>query len=573
MPLTAILPEGILPPAFLLIICLNRPVLSETGTVQSEAHSVGSALRGITSFSPADNSLMYAAYFAETPSGAVNQVELWYTDALTGDALPDSVWLSWPPSPDSVRTEDRSSMFIDPDDSSHLIIYLISPFPAGITGYDQPEDNYRSTVFQHNPAAPDDPPKITQIVIRDSVGPLLTSATLVERLTAGNDTLYLSFSEPVDLQLVYSQCLTLIKNGMQHQLNIRASAPHPDGKRIVAVVDNALSAAPPLAGDSLKISSTGLITDANGNKAFPENRPVVITLQPVIPGIVEAEYTDTDADGRIETVRIMFNKLVELEDMTVTIDFEHIGSTEIGAADLSMDDYDPNTINVRIDDSFSPSLLQDLTSGRMKVNVRFSGFTDSIPTFEASDGAAPVLTKVEYHHGRFDDSSSYTHPDTIFTWYSEPLSVSPSTPRPLCFTTASGSIVIPTVHPQYTTQHSSGSYRFIVTEVQPNRRNALQSDTLVFDTAWINTEVMPENNVADMSGNVQFVIPNKRVGVTMAGPFPPSSDTRPDTTGTEPFAESGTNEGCGCGTGTGIAFLPPLFYYTRKRVLKKLKKT
>lgn len=217
-----------------------------------------------------------AAYFSDNGFGRVDRAEIHMAKDLA--APPDSVRLSWPDSTRPVKII-RTGITWDPADKKHVTVaFSDNPFPAGITASTAPTSP--GTLYSHFPK-PGTPGQVTSFRLVDSVGALLDSAMVLERFDPGPDTLYLAFSELIAPGTLGGGSLVLIKRGTRDSIPLtilNAGATATGGYYYeVSVAD--LSANAPAAGDSLKLNSSGPLTDAFGNRANPLNRPVYLRLK------------------------------------------------------------------------------------------------------------------------------------------------------------------------------------------------------------------------------------------------------------------------------------------------------
>ena len=90
---------------------------------------------------------------------------------------------------------------------------MTSPFPEGITRYIGNNNLELGRSYWFNKSTPDAPMLEQNFAIDDSVGPLLATATLIERMEVGNDSLIITFTEGVSLEVITGQGLELIKPG------------------------------------------------------------------------------------------------------------------------------------------------------------------------------------------------------------------------------------------------------------------------------------------------------------------------------------------------------------------------
>lgn len=239
---------------------LNRPVVLKLKVVPPPALTVVSA-----------------AYFADNGFGRVDRAEIHLLKDLA--AAPDSASLSWPGAAVPAKTI-RAGITLDPADKKHVTVaFPADPFPAGIT---KPTAvTAPGTLYTRFPK-PGAPVQATPLNLADSVGPLLDSAMVREKLEPGPDTLYLSFSEPIDPFTLAGASLILIKSGAPRAplpLSITAMEGTTVGGYAYRVVVADLGDAAPVAGDSLKLNSAGPLADAHGIKANPLNRPVYLRIK------------------------------------------------------------------------------------------------------------------------------------------------------------------------------------------------------------------------------------------------------------------------------------------------------
>jgi hypothetical protein len=461
------------------------------------------------------------AFFADNGRGAVDRAEIWYQEALGADQIPDSISLCWPTAGTGCKMVYKigGGITLDPADATHLIISITPPFAEGNTRIQGTSSNLATAYWLNtkNNSTVDQ-----NIQMKDSVGPLLATALLIERLTAGDDTMIVTFTEPVDYQKLPGQTLTLLKAGQPLQLTIKDARPG-DNQQVIVTVNNDLSAGAPAAGDSLMITVPGTVSDNSGNFSHPANRPVVIQIKSVAPSLVEAAYRDGNGDGMVDTVRLTFNKVVDTTYALITVNFDGKEGGDGRAVAHSAMTYTDGTgmiIDVRIDQMFSPSFLKDKTSGSMLVKAEFANFPvgENASSITATDNAAPVLVAVEYHFGRVD-SLAY---DTLYVKYSELLTDVPKDTSLCLFNDAGGTLYIVPVfvpaaatdskYPKAASGAMNGFYQFIVDSTKLGGRIVTANDS-----AWINTG-NPTQNAIDMNGNAQLIANNKRVPVVVKIP-------------------------------------------------------
>jgi hypothetical protein len=225
---------------------------------------------------PPPLTVVSAAYFADNGFGRVDRAEIHMLKDLT--AIPDSATLSWPDDTAPPKTV-RSGITWDPADKKHVTIaFAANPFPAGITrptAFSSP-----GTLYTRFPLA-GAPGQVTPVSLADSVGPLLDSAMVREKIEPGTDTLFLSFSEAIDPATLAGASLLLIKSGAPAAipLSIVSMQTTSVGGYAYRVAVADMGAEAPVAGDSLKLNPAGPLVDSHGNRANPLNRPVYLRIK------------------------------------------------------------------------------------------------------------------------------------------------------------------------------------------------------------------------------------------------------------------------------------------------------
>lgn len=462
----------------------------------------------------------HAAYFADNGQGSVNRVEIYYDSALTETEVPDSIRLFWPDASSGMYMAKGEEIIPDPNDGTHLTVNLTTPFAGGITRFKVSNADLGMT-FWNNPLTPDAPMHQQLFAISDSVGPLLANATLIEKMSVGNDTLIITFTEDVGLDVITGKALLLKKETGEDTLNIISAGLHSDGRSIVVEVSGDAGIAE---GDSLRINPIGKIVDANKNHAHLLNRPVVIVLSKVAPSIQTAIYQDLNGDGVVDNVKITFNKIVDYSKMFIKITFDGIDALKTADSTFYTVDQDPtltNTINLAIDNLlYNPNAIQNKTSESMLLTATFTDYIENNTSQQpAQDGAAPVLVALEYHYGKYTQNGEKAK-DTIVARYSESLKAIPTVAQPFNFIDVNGSPYTATVsNPEY----NGSSYSFIVGSIEPNTvipfgPNVGTKSDEPGDSAWINTAKTPELNAVDVFDNIQLVDENHHVPVQIQRP-------------------------------------------------------
>jgi hypothetical protein len=479
----------------------SRNVANGLISVYAKDGTIANAFRENINFIPCNTTLKNAAYFANNGFGSVDRAEIYFQNKLQATEIPDSIRLSWPSGDGEVRVVHREAMMVDPLDSSHVTMSLAQPFAKEITRY-AGSNAELGTYYWWNPLTPEASSQTSVFQISDSVGPLIASVLLIERVGDGNDTLYISFTESVIADVAIGNSLTLIKNGGKIQLGVIDAIPQNEQTIKVVVAD--LKENKPVEGDSLKIASAGPIVDRSKNHAHPENRPVVISLRRTPAEIVSAEYRDRNADGVIDSVTITFNKKTDPAQIAVRLIWEKDSALRsFSATELQAVDGDSGkTVSMVIPDGwFGNAKVNDMTSGDMVVKVTFISFTgDNVRNKTVIDKAAPVLTEVRYCFG--STLNAVKMPDTVRFTLSESATIERTDTGPLLFINDGGSYNV-------AMNYAKGiidTYEYIVISSVDAAGTTILP--ILNDSAWINAG---RNIVTDIYGNTQLNPANKRV--------------------------------------------------------------
>jgi hypothetical protein len=382
-------------------------------------------------------------------------------------------------------------------------------------------------------------------------GPSIITAQIVERLLPGPgiDTMFVTFSEAVQVNSLTGNALILIQNGISSELSIIAASFLTNTK--VKLVVSEASTVPQL-GDSLRIDPTGPIMDVLNIKTSAQNMPVVITPVPIHAAIVQAYYLDKNADGIVDAVRIDFSKVVSLTDLILSLKWGAWNFTfadSIAVSRISYSEENSMGIEINIRGAFKSISADSIkTSGSMLVIAGFISLPGASVDASVADSTAPVIVSAKFLPGS-TEAGTVNPTDTLVVVFSEPIASIGST-MPFQLKSKSNnlyafSLVIPQL------LGSDNSLKFVVKQIQG----------VVFpqngDSIWID----PSAGVGDAG----FVIqnnPNNRRGVLSV-----QASVRPDTTTTKTKSKSG------CGSGIGLAFIPPIWFKTRSLMKRRISAT
>lgn len=335
-----------------------------------------------------------AAYFADSGNGQVNRLEIYYKEALEETEVPDTFKLYWPHNqgdPKIISRTDLGSVIVDQNNKKHITVLLKDPFNPVPMVTNSFTSNLGITVWK-DPLLEESPFQTEKFSIADSIGPILTSAVLVENLgTSSDDTLFINISERVQEDDIIGKTLRLIKRkgGNKVDLEIK-DAKYGVGDSIKIIVKDIKDVSIE-EGDSLCIISSSAIQDKDKNHALPNNKPVYIRLKSVSPSIKYAFYKDikgNSADGNVDYVCVVFNKKVKKEN----IDAEFSWDDNSGKCTTSVINWQyVKGDSTRVEASVAFNNKDIKTSGAMTVEVTFVDYGNAKAEWTVDDSAAPVI--------------------------------------------------------------------------------------------------------------------------------------------------------------------------------------
>lgn len=439
------------------------------------------------------NPVVQAAYFADNGYGRVSRAEIYYQNDL--GKLPDSVALYWPePLSDNKRLiTTAQGITPDPTNPKHLTLSIAVPFDSLITTFKGTANLGISYTYDTAYSPPRD---IAKFELADSIGPLLTSATLLERVAAGDDTLLLTFTERLVDSTILGSTLTLVKpDGTELPLVVAALST----QLATFVVRIQARNQGPAAGDLLRINAVGPLADLFGNHAHPLNRAVPLVLKKGTARVQSAYYKDTNADGTIDAVNMLFDRAVDRTGLSAVVSWvKGSKATVSGTERIGYSSPDSTRVVLNLLDVFDKSLAP-VTAGTMSFKLDNSGSNPLVQSGSILDSAAPVLVQATYRPAIFS-SETQTIPDTLTVTFSEKVAPVTST-QPLVFL-------------------KTGS---IITEVPTLTVLAYRDSTIIFlivnpksypdkkDSVFIS----PVSAIGDIFGNLQNNPANRRVPLTV----------------------------------------------------------
>lgn len=395
---------------------------SPNGTIRVypiENLSVLPGERGKINFIQCNPGIVKAAYFDDKGDGRVNRLEIYYDDTLAATEIPDTFQLYWPnrqSEPKIVLGSDISSVKLDSNNKKHLIITLKEPFnPVPLVTVNSVPTLGIS--YWRNPLLEEAPLIKANFNIDDSVGPLITSAVLVEKLDKSkDDTIYITFSEGVEG--IKGETLKLIKKNEGKEVNLEVKEVFNYSGDTLKIVIKSLGENSPVEGDSLYIRSGGSIVDLNKNHAHKDNRPVRIRLKGVQPSIISAFYSDYNADGKVDFITVKFNKKVKADSTRIKFTWGDGDSTptlDKSKGKFSYNGTDTMTLIVEVTGLFKDRIK---TSGAMSVEAIYQNFGNARSVWSVDDSAAPVIVEGRLHPGSIADDGK-ANKDTLKVTFSE----------------------------------------------------------------------------------------------------------------------------------------------------------
>ncbi|NLD94955.1 MAG: fibro-slime domain-containing protein [Fibrobacter sp.] len=443
-----------------------------------------------------ENPVVNAAVFDDSGLGRAERLEIFFQDTI--DKKPDSILVSWPvlfPR----KTFSGASIVLDGSNNRHLTVLLDTSFPEQATTF---TGSNNLGLCYSTDTAYENATLLTSFKINDSIGPLLQSALLLEKIQGNFDTLLITLSENIADNSLIGKSLVLIGNGNEYTLNVVNSVFMGDLYKVI--VDNSAGIAIN-AGDSLKLNADGPVRDLYGNRPHELNKPVVLTIREKAPIVNGAWYYDRNADGTIDEIEIVFNKKVDSKLLTADFTFSNKKSSLLRADKFKYASGDSLRLLIDIRSAVNGlSISNRVTSGVLDLILYHSLFPDIPITTPVTDKAAPVLIDAKFIEGHWDGLSGKNR-DTLIVTFSE-NSLDPAYNEPFQFVPVDGNDAYRLLVQQ--TGKNANTFTFVVTSVEGD--GYPQTGDSVYISA--------DGTIEDIHQNQQDNPLNRRVALTVVSP-------------------------------------------------------
>ncbi|MDO5576685.1 MAG: hypothetical protein Q4F84_06355, partial [Fibrobacter sp.] len=446
--------------------------------------------------SKADFPIAMSGYYKdENGDGKIDKLMVKYNRQLS--SRPDSFVVAFPDESKllTLRKADNNFEIIKPD-SNMVSVTLGSGFDAGVTGFKQGGKGSGKSFLTSSGDV-----KISMFDIADSAGPILVNAvTLHEKNTEGWDTLTVQFSEMISVATLKGEVLIL--HSREHgKKNIEVHGTLDLDNTTNSFIILVTSPVEIKKGDSVSINSSEALTDLFGNRVSSKNPRVPIAIKESAAKLLSGVYKDTNADGVVDKVELVFSKPINIETLNLELSWGNSRKSVENKLISSSGD-DGTKIAVNIEKLFKASNDKPETSGRMRGFAAFDNFEGYESAIEITDKAAPVIISAV-----LSPSGESEKPiDTLVVEFSESVKI-----------------------------ESNKTFKLFSNELEKiyslkiDKFNSVNSNTVRFyisgfvdvefpgnkDSIWID----PKAEVADMSGNVQENSQNRR-GILTVRPLP-----------------------------------------------------
>jgi fibro-slime domain-containing protein len=443
-----------------------------------------------------ENPVVNAAIFDDSGLGRAERLEIFFQDTI--DKIPDSILVSWPvlfPR----KNFSGASIKQDGTNNRHLTVLLGTSFPEAVTTF---TGSNNLGMCYSTDTAYDNAHMLTSFKINDSIGPLLQSALLLEKIQGTFDTLLIALSENIADKSLVGKSLVLIGNGDQYTLNIVEAVFMGDLYKVI--VDNSAGIAIN-ANDSLKLSSDGPVKDLYGNSPHKHNKPVVLAIREKAPFVTDSWYYDRNADGSIDEIEIVFNKKVDSKLLTANFKFSKKSSGGLTADKFRYASGDSLRLLLDIRSAVNGLAIGELvTSGVLDLTINHTLFPDIPIASSVKDRAAPVLISAKYTEGNWENLS-VKNKDTLVITLSE-NSLDPVSNEPFLFIGTAVNNSYRLLLQQI--GKNANTYSFVVTSVEG------KGYPQTGDSVFININ----GKIGDIHQNLQENPLNRRVAFAVVSP-------------------------------------------------------
>ncbi|MBN1602327.1 MAG: fibro-slime domain-containing protein [Chitinispirillaceae bacterium] len=445
-----------------------------------------------------DNPVIDAVISAGNNTGSADIVEVYYRDTLR--KAPDSIIVAWP-SLSSRKTFSGTSLTWDPANKRHVTVNVTGSFDNLLTSYagiDSLGMSYSVDTAFANPIL------TSKFRIRDSIGPLILTASYMERQSDVPDTFWLSFSEELAESTLIGNSLLLIKKDTSVALTVISAVKGAANRTMV--ITNQLGSIVPESGDSLRFIPGGPVTDMFGIHPHDANRAVVIGIEGKPPVITSSWYKDVNADGHIDVVVMTFNKEVVPEKIKGTFSIGNMTSPIINEDRIRYpgSGSDKKQLVFDLRGYFDKEIM---TTGAMTPQIEFLDFPGRQYSAQVNDSAAPVIVDALFAEGYLETNGTAT-PETLTITFSEPV-LPCTSEQPFLFIVRPNPNELDTLrHELYTlrlNELSRANDKVVYTVLEVSGKGYPSTS----DSVYIN----PEATIEDAARNVQNNTANRRVNL------------------------------------------------------------
>ncbi|MCX7725846.1 MAG: hypothetical protein N2053_03240, partial [Chitinispirillaceae bacterium] len=448
-------------------------------------------------FSKANFPVAKRGYLKDTDgNGSIDLLVIEYTINLKENI--DSVKINFPNS-SSIHTAKKGVDNISYQGNIVNVIFSQS-LENGITGFSSALYTKGKSFLTYNNSV-----KSSDFPVYDSAGPVLNNQAVVnEREGDGRDTVTVILSESIELGSFKGEALLLIREGRSYPVNVINVLSNDPVTNLMTIICD-LKGMKFTNGDSLKLNPEGEVRDFSGNKPHLQNRTVPVIIKMAPPRITYAYYLDSDFNGRIDLVKMGFNKPVKLEQLDIRLQWNRGDFIEVDGASISFVENSTTEILISINSKITGEEIA--TSGEMIGAAALKGLSADTSYTTIADSAAPVI-----YAARFFLSATISENekavDTLRVIFSEPVTTE-SIKKMTAFN------LLRPENGIYYTFNVSGSQ--VVTQKEfiffgtTSGVDYPQSG----DSIWI----QPEAKLSDFKGNIQLSERNRKVQVLVGEVF------------------------------------------------------